>query len=202
MRKKIYTEIIVVGGGHAGVEAALSSARLGIKTLLISKTLNSLGALSCNPSIGGVGKGQIVKEIDALGGEMGKAADFSSIHYNTLNLSKGPAVWSTRCQVDMNVYKKYMFDIILQEKNLHLIEDEVIDIKVINGEIKGIEAFLWGKIDCKSVIIAIGTFLKAQIHTGRRILNFGRLCENSSIELAYNLKKNGIKLNRFNTIFF
>ena len=199
MRKKIYTEIIVVGGGHAGIEAALSSARLGVKTLLITKSLNSLGALSCNPSIGGVGKGQIVKEIDALGGEMGKAADFAAIHYNTLNLSKGPAVWSTRCQVDMNVYKKYMFDSVLQEKNLHLIEDEVIDIKIINGQIVGVEAFLWGNIECKSVIIATGTFLKAQIHTGKKILNFGRLCENSSIELASNLKRIGIKLNRFKT---
>lgn len=199
MKKKIHTEIIVVGGGHAGVEAALSSARLGVKTLLITKSLNSLGALSCNPSIGGIGKGQIVKEIDALGGEMGKAADFSAIHYNTLNLSKGPAVWSTRCQVDMNIYKKYMLDTVLQEKKLHVIEDEVIDIKVNNGQVEGVETFIWGNINCKYVIIATGTFIRGQIHTGKKILNFGRLCENSSIKLSKKLINIGIKLNRFKT---
>jgi len=199
VRKQIHTDIIVIGGGHAGIEAALSSARLGVKTLLITKSLNSLGALSCNPSIGGIGKGQIVKEIDALGGEMGKAADFSAIHYNTLNLSKGPAVWSTRCQVDMNIYKKYMLDTILKEKKLHIIEDEVIDIKVINGNVQGVDTFIWGNIKCKYIIVSTGTFLRGEIHTGRKKIRFGRLCEISSIKLSQSLINIGIKLNRFKT---
>merc|ERR1712194_693594 len=114
-------DIVVIGGGHAGIEAALASSRLGLKTLLITKLVDSIGALSCNPSIGGIGKGQLVKEIDILGGEMGRAADFSSIHSNVLNLSKGPAVWSTRSQIDSNIYRQYVLNSLNKESSLTII---------------------------------------------------------------------------------
>jgi tRNA uridine 5-carboxymethylaminomethyl modification enzyme len=135
--KKIYN-VIVIGGGHSGTEAALASARIGCSTLLITQNLDALGQMSCNPSIGGVGKGHLVKEIDALGGAMGKAADLSGIHFKQLNESKGAAVVSTRIQADRSLYKKAIRTLVENQKRLDLFSDTVNEFIISNNQIKGV----------------------------------------------------------------
>ena len=194
-------DIVVIGGGHAGIEAALASSRLGLKTLLITKLVDSIGALSCNPSIGGIGKGQLVKEIDILGGEMGRAADFSSIHSNILNLSKGPAVWSTRSQIDSNIYKQYVLNSLNKESSLTIIQDEVIRIILHKNKqiVRAIKTKINNIINCQAIIVCTGTFLKGLIHLGKLKLKGGRFCETSSDRLDQNLLEFGFILDRFKT---
>ena len=156
--KKKY-DVIVVGGGHAGTEAVLASARVGASTLLITQNLDTVGQMSCNPSIGGVGKGHLVKEIDALGGIMGKAADMAAIHYKTLNASKGAAVAATRVQCDRTLYKKSVKSFIEKPRILDLYADTVQDLIVEKSSVKGVVSKGGIKFFSNTVVITTGTFL-------------------------------------------
>lgn len=190
---------IVVGGGNAGVEAATSVARMGEKVALITFNIENIGELSCNPSIGGVAKGTIVREIDALDGLMGKCADLSGTHFKILNASKGPAVWSPRCQIDRELYKKNMKELLFSYKNIDFFEDEVINILVENNEVKGVELKKNGKLLSKSVVITTGTFLNGVIHIGHKNWPAGRINEEPSNELAKFFKNYGFSTGRLKT---
>lgn len=170
-------EVIVVGGGHAGIEAALASSRMGCSTLLISLKSNAIGRMSCNPAIGGTAKGHLVKEIDALGGEMGKIADTTGIQFKMLNTSKGPAVWSPRCQSDREWYSRDAQQRILHQNNLDVLEDSVADIIVKGNRLDGITTFLGYTIECQSMVLCAGTFLNGLMHTGEKHRNGGRFGE-------------------------
>ncbi|MFQ3307182.1 MAG: tRNA uridine 5-carboxymethylaminomethyl modification enzyme [Candidatus Midichloriaceae bacterium] len=191
-------DVIVIGAGHAGIEAASASARVGAKTCLITKSLENLGELSCNPSIGGVAKGIIVKEVDALGGIMGKAIDKAGIHFKILNKSKGPAVWGPRAQADRDLYKKAISDIILNHENLDLVYEEVDDLIIKDNAAIGVISKS-GKIFANSVIITTGTFLNGVMHIGKEQSGGGRAGEAPSKKLAITLKNLGLKLGRLKT---
>jgi len=192
-------EIIVIGAGHAGIEASLAASRMGCSTLLVTLKKGTIGAMSCNPAIGGIGKGQLVKEIDALGGEMAKATDACGIQFRTLNASKGPAVWSSRAQVDMYKYAKYMQEVVSRQPNLIIKEAEVKKIIVKNNLVCGIITGKGEEITAQCVIIAPGTFLDGLIHLGLKHYSGGRYNEPSSIDLAENLKDLGFTVLRFKT---
>ncbi|MFH1867365.1 MAG: tRNA uridine-5-carboxymethylaminomethyl(34) synthesis enzyme MnmG [Candidatus Omnitrophota bacterium] len=192
-------DIIVVGAGHAGCEAALAAARMKLKTLLITMDKESIAQMSCNPAIGGLGKSQLVREIDALGGEMAKATDAAGIHFRMLNRSKGPAVWSLRVQADRHKYSKYMQDVILSEKNLQVAEDEVTDILVRGKRIRGVRVKDGKDITAKAVILTPGTFLNGLIHIGLEHKPGGRYGEAASIGLSESLKKMGFNLSTLKT---
>jgi tRNA uridine 5-carboxymethylaminomethyl modification enzyme len=191
-------DVVVIGGGHAGTEAASASSRIGAKTLLITFNYNNLGDMSCNPSIGGVAKGIIVKEIDALDGLMGKVIDKAGTHFKVLNSSKGPAVWGPRAQADRDLYKKEMQSILFSYKNLEIIEGEVTDLIIKSNRIEGI--YLSDrKIYAKSVVLTAGTFLNGIIHRGANKTPAGRYGENPSIELSKTIKRLGFKVARLKT---
>ncbi|MFH1414262.1 MAG: tRNA uridine-5-carboxymethylaminomethyl(34) synthesis enzyme MnmG, partial [Candidatus Omnitrophota bacterium] len=192
-------DIIVIGGGHAGIETALASGRMGARTLLITLKADTIGAMSCNPAIGGVGKGQLVKEIDALGGQMGLAADACGIQFRILNASKGPAVQSSRTQIDMEMYAKYMQRIIKKQKNLSILEAEVKNLIVVNNFVSGVITDKKEELRAGTVIISPGTFLDGTIHMGLKHFSGGRIEEPASIGLSDNLKALGFRLLRFKT---
>ncbi|TRZ94733.1 tRNA uridine-5-carboxymethylaminomethyl(34) synthesis enzyme MnmG [bacterium] len=192
-------DIIVIGAGHAGIEAALASARLGLKTLILTLKADSVGLMSCNPAIGGVGKGQLVKEIDALGGQMAKAADACGIQFRVLNASKGPAVQSSRCQVDIGLYRKYMQEVIRKQKNLFLKEAQVTRLLVEDNQARGVIAVNNDRIESSAVIICPGTFLDGIIHIGLNHFSAGRINEPAASDLSLNLAELGFKLLRFKT---
>jgi tRNA uridine 5-carboxymethylaminomethyl modification enzyme len=192
-------DIIVIGGGHAGIEAALGAARIGCRTLMLTLNLNTIGAMSCNPAIGGVGKGQLVKEIDALGGQMGKAADACGIQFRILNASKGPAVHSSRAQIDMDKYKKYMQEVLKNQDNLEIKEAEVKKLIIKDSQVKGVITDKLGEINASCVIICPGTFLAGLIHVGLKHFSAGRINEPAANDLANNLKELGLDLLRFKT---
>ena len=198
MKSKEY-DVIVVGGGHAGCEAALACARMGIKTLLISIRLDTIGVMSCNPAIGGIGKGQLVKEIDALGGEMAKAADYGGIQFRQLNASKGAGARSSRAQEDRILYKSYIQNVLKREAGLELKEDTVIDIVVEDNTAKGVITGNGDTIRAKSVIITAGTFMNGIIHIGLEHFPGGRIGEKSAPEISNALKKLGIRVMSFKT---
>ncbi|MCX5703244.1 MAG: tRNA uridine-5-carboxymethylaminomethyl(34) synthesis enzyme MnmG, partial [Candidatus Omnitrophica bacterium] len=191
-------DIIVIGAGHAGIEAALASARMGCKTLIITLDSKTIGAMSCNPAIGGVGKGQLVKEIDALGGQMAKAADACGIQFRILNASKGPAVHSSRAQIDMDRYKDYMASVLKRQENLFIQEAQVKKLKVEDNIVRGVTIDK-EEITATAVIICPGTFLDGLIHVGLKSFSGGRINEPASIGLAGNLKELGFNLLRFKT---
>ncbi len=182
-------DVIVIGAGHAGIEAANISEKYGLKTALITKNYSDLGKLSCNPSIGGVGKTHIASEVDILGGVICRIGDKSAIHYRVLNLSKGPAVWGVRAQIDRDLYSKNMQKYVRSSK-IDLIEDEAINIIEKNNKIIGVECANTGKIKSKAVILTTGTFLNGKIYFGKETKEAGRIGNSSSKELAKFINKN------------
>ena len=192
-------DVIVIGGGHAGIEASLASARIGVKTLLITILVEQIGASSCNPAIGGLAKGHLVREVDALGGEMGLCTDATGIQFRTLNASKGPAVRGTRAQIDMDNYREYMRTVVLNTDNLD-VKQEIADGLIIeNGEVKGVTTQLGNAYRAKKVVITAGTFLNGLIHIGEKKQTAGRQGEFASVELAEYLKAIGLKMGRLKT---
>jgi len=192
-------DVIVIGAGHAGIEAALVCARLGCKTLMITLKRDTIGLMSCNPAIGGVGKGQLVKEVDALGGEMGKAADACGIQFRILNASKGPAVQSSRAQIDRNKYKEYMQGRLKAQDNLFIKEAEVHRLITRDNRVMGIVTNDKDEIYATCVVICPGTFLDGLIHVGLNHFPGGRIDEPASLGLAQNLKELDFNLLRFKT---
>lgn len=192
-------EIIVVGGGHAGCEAALAASRMGCSTLLLTMNINNIALMSCNPAIGGLGKGQLVKEIDALGGEMGKAIDRTGIQFRILNTHKGPAVRSSRAQADREKYRLYMKKVLEDQPNLDLKQGIVEEIRVKNGRVLGVETNLKELFIGETVIICPGTFLDGLIHVGLVSFSGGRMGDFSSRKLSESLKKLGFRWGRFKT---
>ena len=190
-------DVVVIGAGHAGVEAANICEKYGLKTALISKKNSDLGKLSCNPSIGGVGKTHIASEVDILGGVICKIGDKSAIHYRVLNLSKGPAVWGVRAQIDRDLYSKNMQKYI-KASGIDFIEDEVINVLTKNSKIEGVDCEKIGKIKSKSVILTSGTFLNGKIYFGSESQEAGRIGNTSSKELAKFINNN-FKIMRLKT---
>jgi tRNA uridine 5-carboxymethylaminomethyl modification enzyme len=192
-------DCIVIGGGHAGVEAALATSRMGLKTLMVTLVLEGIGQMSCNPAIGGVGKGQLVKEIDALGGEMARAADRTAIQFRQLNASKGAAVRSSRCQSDRKQYRLYIQNVVHNTPNLDLLADEVSVLIVRQGCVVGVKLAQKGDVFCRSVVVTTGTFLNGRIHIGPEITAGGRIGEKASVRLAANFKDIGFPVLNFKT---
>lgn len=192
-------DVIVVGGGHAGVEAALSSARMGSKTLMISMLAENVGATSCNPAIGGLAKGHLVREIDALGGEMALITDEAGIQFRILNHTKGPAVRGSRAQIDMDRYRVIARNKVLTTKNLDLVQEMAESLIIEDGEIRGVKTNLLNEYKAKKVIITTGTFLKGVIHVGEIKQIGGRFGEQSSVGLSESLKKCGLEMGRLKT---
>lgn len=192
-------DVIVIGAGHAGCEAASAAARLGAQTALITLNLDLIGQMSCNPAIGGIAKGHLVREIDALGGIMGRIIDRTGIQFRLLNRSRGPAVQSPRAQADRALYRKEMRYTLEATPNLHLRQGLIIDLIVKNGRVYGVELQDTRRLQAKAVVVATGTFLNGLIHTGRSTYTAGRAGEPASIELAESLKRLGFPVGRLKT---
>jgi tRNA uridine 5-carboxymethylaminomethyl modification enzyme len=192
-------DVVVVGGGHAGIEAALASARMGLRTCLLTISIDRIGQMSCNPAIGGTAKGHLVKEIDALGGEMGSAIDAAGIQFRILNRSKGPAIWSSRAQADMELYRNYMRKVCENTTNLDLHQDTVASLLIEKDSVVGVKTNLDQQLMSRCVVITTGTFLNGLIHIGDRRITAGRVGEPASIELAEALKTFGFKMGRMKT---
>ena len=192
-------DIIVVGGGHAGIEAALAPARMGKKTLLITILAEQIGATSCNPAVGGLAKGHLVKELDALGGQMGLTTDAVGIQFRVLNESKGPAVRGSRAQIDMDRYRVYMRNLLLNTPNLDVTQEIATQILTHNGQISGVKTHLGNEYKTGKLIITTGTFLNGLIHVGFNKLQAGRVGEFSSVNLSQSLKDHGFTLGRLKT---
>ena len=192
-------DIIVIGGGHAGIEAALAAARMGCNTAMVTMSKAAIGRMSCNPAVGGLAKGQLVKEIDALGGEIGYAADMAGIQFRMLNKSKGPAVQSRRTQADRALYSQVMIDTICGQNDLQIVEGEAVNIMVENGACYGVILKHNEKISAKAVIITAGTFLNGLIHIGLEHFPAGRINEAPAIGLSQKLQALGIQAGRLKT---
>ncbi len=192
-------DVVVIGGGHAGCEAALASARLGAKTLLITQNLDTIAQMSCNPSIGGIAKGQIVREIDALGGAMGKVTDAAAVHYHMLNTGKGEAVWSPRVQCDKKIYQYTYKHFLELQSNLHIIQDEAKNLVLSDNAVTAVDTLRQTRYRTKTVIVTPGTFMKGTVHIGKLMLEGGRYNDVASNFLSASLKDCGIKIGRMKT---
>ncbi|MGE5313591.1 MAG: FAD-dependent oxidoreductase, partial [Acidobacteriota bacterium] len=192
-------DVIVVGGGHAGIEACLAASRMGMKTLLVNLKTDAIGRMSCNPAIGGTAKGHLVREIDALGGEMGKIADATGIHFRMLNMSKGPAVWSPRSQNDREWYAREAQRRILAAPGLEILEDAVESIEVGDNRIRGIRTVQGHEVSCASLVLCAGTFLNGLMHTGEKQRQGGRFGEAPSRGITECLVSLGFQSGRLKT---
>lgn len=192
-------DVVVVGAGHAGAEAATSSAKLGAKTLLITSNLDTICQMSCNPAMGGVAKGQIVREIDALGGWSGIVTDRSMIQFRMLNRSKGPAMWSPRAQCDKTMFSLTWKRILENTPNLDLWQDEVVDVIIDNGTVRGVVTRMQVEVPCKAVVLTNGTFLNGRIFIGETSFSGGRIGELPSVGLSDRLKEYGFEVKKFKT---
>ncbi|MCX7082506.1 MAG: tRNA uridine-5-carboxymethylaminomethyl(34) synthesis enzyme MnmG [Methylococcales bacterium] len=199
MKFKKDFDVIVVGGGHAGTEAALASARSGAKTLLLTQNIETLGQMSCNPAIGGIGKGHLVKEIDALGGIMAKAIDLGGIQFRTLNASKGPAVRATRAQADRLLYKQAVRYTLENQPNLALFQQTVADLIVVGNQVCGVKTQMGLNFMAKAVVLTTGTFLGGKIHIGLENYSGGRAGDPASIALADRLRELPFRIDRLKT---
>lgn len=193
-------DVIVVGGGHAGIEASLASARMGKKTLLITMLVEQIGAASCNPAIGGLAKGHLVRELDAIGGEMGLCTDNTGIQFRILNASKGAAVQGSRAQIDMDKYREYMRKVCHNTPNLEVYQDEVTALLVKNGnEVCGVKTKLTEEFIAKKVVLTTGTFMRGLVHIGENKYEAGRAWELPSTTLSTQLKELGLRIGRLKT---
>ena len=196
MKQDLFFDVIVVGGGHAGCEAAAASARLGVNTLLLTHKIETIGEMSCNPAIGGLGKGHLVREIDALDGVMGDVADRSGIQFRLLNRSRGPAVRGPRTQSDRSLYKKYMQEKLVNYCNLRIYSDPVIEFIFIKNTIKGVITKSGKKIETNKLILTTGTFLNGLIHIGEKRTPAGRYNEKPTTGLTEQLSKYNFAIGR------
>jgi len=199
MKNDLSFDVVVIGGGHAGCEAAAASARLGVNTALFTHKFETIGEMSCNPAIGGLGKGHLVREIDALDGVMGDVADKSGIQFRLLNRSRGPAVRGPRTQIDRSQYKKYMQDKLVNYCNLRIFQDPVIKFNFKNNEINGFSTLAGKEINTSKIILTTGTFLNGLIHIGEEKIPAGRYNEKPSTGLSEQLKKYNFKIGRLKT---
>ena len=192
-------DIAVIGAGHAGIEAALAAARLGLQTLLFTINLDAVGNMPCNPAIGGTGKGHLVRELDALGGQMGVAADAACIQYRMLNRGKGPAVHSLRAQADRRRYQEVMKQTLEQQVNLQLKQAEIVKVLTQDGQVTGVQTHLGAIYTARAVILATGTYLDSTVITGESVLSSGPDGMHPSLGLSENLRQLGLTLRRFKT---
>lgn len=192
-------DVIVIGAGHAGIEAATASARMGMKTLLLTHNIETIGQMSCNPAIGGIGKGHLVREIDAMGGVIATAIDHSGIQFRTLNSSKGPAVRATRAQADKRKYKETVQVMLENYENLQIFQQPATDLIIENDKVIGVETHAQIKFACKAVVLCSGTFLNGTIHIGLNNYSGGRAGDQSSIKLANRMHDFGLKMGRLKT---
>ena len=192
-------DVIVVGGGHAGTEASLAAARMGCKTLLLTHNIDTLGQMSCNPAIGGIGKGHLVKEIDALGGLMATAIDHSAIQFRTLNSSKGPAVRATRAQADRILYRSYVRNVLENQENLTIFQQPCDDLILENDRVVGISTQMGLKFKAKTVVLTVGTFLSGLIHIGLNNYQGGRAGDPASVNLAEKMRDMPFRMDRLKT---
>src|SRR5580693_2877184 len=192
-------DVIVIGGGHAGTEAALAAARMGRRTLLLTNNIETLGQMSCNPAIGGIGKGHLVKDIDALGGAMALATDQAGIQFRTLNASKGPAVRATRAQADRQLYKRAIRRLLETQPNLTLFQQEVSDLTIEGERVVGVVTQSGIEFRARAIVLTVGTFLAGRIHVGLDSHAGGRAGDPPSTNLAARLRELNLRVGRLKT---